>query len=611
MNFSSWNKLCGLSGKMIVESGARGSLEGVRGKMAQLDKRSFKYRRLVGLMKLTAAVSRTPLAVDGQHQSRITGYARTASRWARMGRWWPELVLLLYIVCNIHIIVYLYYKYEYDFAMFELDQMKRKSNGTSFTGVQLEAMQNISKRIRQASASIGSIGGDMNEESFIYQQVCCIVLIAGLYYYLYYMLYYRLPSYFHCNSLQDLLDYEREQAKARDMVESLVKEIHQSRKLYYQCLWQRARLGRNKLAHHLYASEFQSPLNRVNFLTCCSQSDKSSAGQQLLRGQLIVKLSEARRELDELRDSGALWPINKTTEWIERRLKLQFAIFYPLILYCLSFIIIAIVIPSLFRTPQQPVGLEASDHWTPSSKMVNNSLIVTIIIIIFPATLYWGNLTVTEIDSINSINKLTSMVQECRRTNCLLLLGRGHLREEARERANKNLVLVIIQYKIAVLQFGASISESLQPFVGQIMMAALIPLQVVLHRPYVDPTGENVFISLMWVSYSIPSNMSIYPTCLLFSKCQQLFIGMTRLLAHTVEVNERLGDIYDEHTVSILRKELYNPHQALKRFESSVFGISCTNKTFCYWHFWLGIMLIVGFAGKHSSNSQMLQLLVF
>ena len=309
---------------------------------------------------------------------------------------------------------------------------------------------------------------------------------------------------------------------------------------------------------------------------------------------MAARLSEARQALDKLRDSGALWPINKSTEWIERRLNLQFYLCYVIFLYRWAFIFFTLVVPLLIGAykrleaiDKQAVGQAACPRWTPSSKLVGTSLVTAIPILVFPASFYRVNSTVTQIDSIQSINVLTTMAKDCRLINYRLLeqVPKVTMGKDARRKVNENLLLIVIQYKIAVSQFGIIIAKSLQFFMGQMMVATLVPIQIFFHKPYIDPLGDDVFISSNRIVYTAPSYVSIYPVCLLYSKCQQLFIGMTRLLAHTVEVNERLGDIYDEHTVSILRKELDNPHQALKRFESSVFGIACTYTTFCNWTF--------------------------
>ena len=596
--------------------------------MAPLDKKSFKYRQLVRLIKLMAAVCRLRLVVDGKLQSRTTSNRQCGYIWPHIERWWPEMLLVVCIVCKIHILAFLYYKYTYDLALFQLEQIKRKDNGTyAYESGQAKLVEKLTNTLKSAGASIDLIGGQRTQDNFIVQQMCSIVLVAGLYYYLFNMYHFRTPNNFSCNSLQDLLDHEREQAKARDMVESLVDEIHLSRTLFYRCFWQRKQLGRNNLTRHLFVCEFQShrrhPISSPTFGT---QSNRLLAVQvsneRLRRVQMAARWSEARHALNRLRDSGALWPINKTTQWIERRLEMQFYIFYTLFLYCWAFIILALVIPLLVGSSNQPESFEtqaaataARARWLPSPKSVNSSLMVAIVILAFPGSFYWSNLSVTEIDSIQSINELIRMVDNRQLINSRLLEANSSssalLNEEARKKANENLLLMVVQYKIAALQFGTSIAKSLRLFVGPVLLGTLMPVQVVLHRPYVDTTGENFFISFVWILYAIPSNVSIYPTCLLYVRCQRLFIRMTRLLAHTVEVNERLGDIYDEHTVSILRKELEDPGQAIKRFESSAFGISCTNKTYCNWNFWLGVMLIVGFAGKYSTNSQMLALLIF
>ena len=143
--------------------------ERLAGTMSQLDKTNSKYWQLVGLMKFMVVVSRARLVVDGQLQWRTIGDKRSGcSMWARVKRWWPELVLILYIVCKIHILIFLYYKYEHDFTLIQLEQIKQKNNGTSgLTSSQIELMHNLARAIQEAGASIDLIGGQRTQDNFL------------------------------------------------------------------------------------------------------------------------------------------------------------------------------------------------------------------------------------------------------------------------------------------------------------------------------------------------------------------------------------------------------------------------------------------------------------
>ena len=575
----------------LREGGARAAERG----QAELDRTGYKYRCTVALMRLMVAVSRLRLVSDRAPES------ADESLWARVKRGLPKLILVVYIVCNIHVAIFLNYKYEHDFALFQSEQIDRSSRGRNLTLGQMELKQKLSLTIKRAGDKIEMVGGDRNQSAFIYQQICLINIVAGAYFYLFNMLYHRLSAPFHCNPLQDLLDYEHEQAQASNMVRVLVEQMHQSRELFHQCLKHRQQLGRDKVGRLLFANEFPGQFGEKVI-----GEPKSSANSDSHHDDQSIG---ARQMLNELQNSGALWPINKSARWIKSRLNWQFYLSYYVFFYCLSFAILSQVAPDFAGTPKVAQASPSS-----SSKLVHRSVMITIFILAFPGSFYWFNFMLTSFDSICSTKVLSSMLDRCLLVNSRLLDGkqsRAQLDEQGRRLANENLLVAILHYKITIEQFRQNLARYLQVFMGYMLLGTISPTQALLHRPYADPTGENTFISLLCMIYSFPLNISIYPTCSLFSKCQQLFIRMTRLLAHTVEANERLGDAYDEHTISELRKELYQPKEALDRFKSSVFDVSCTYALFCKWNFWLGIILIIGIAGKHSTNSQLLETFVF
>lgn len=165
------------------------------------------------------------------------------------------------------------------------------------------------------------------------------------------------------------------------------------------------------------------------------------------------------------------------------------------------------------------------------------------------------------------------------------------------DKMNTNLLFVLMHYKIFLAQ-ARPVIESLNPV---IIMASsillLIPITIKVHMPYLNlfqVKDIRLFAAGVSSTVVMPAVLVILPLCYLHNRCQKLYVNMSSLIAHLIEVeNHTYGkNLYDHHTVLMLSKELRHPERFVEQFKARFVGLSGTYTTLVKILFWWGLIVI-------------------
>lgn len=184
---------------------------------------------------------------------------------------------------------------------------------------------------------------------------------------------------------------------------------------------------------------------------------------------------------------------------------------------------------------------------------------------------------------------------------------------------NKNLLEVIMHYKIFIAQLRP-VTRSFGPFLfGCLIIMIVLPFSLRLHVIYLNYTFKLYAMFFSFILASV-ADVVLVPLCHMYTRCLHLQKSLSSLLAHTLEVTrdasnnqqetsdpisnessldeenpgakqaQRFTRIYDSHTIWLLRKELSHPEQMHSQFSIYTFGISLTYDNLLRVHFWVSLL---------------------
>jgi len=571
----------------------------------------------------------------------------------------PWIILLAYVGCVFHIIIYLHYQYTYDYHLNRLRQFRKfdskedlrkfvhqvptdyaeKSlNSLDFHGLDYSLRKTefeIANTIRLVDDLLTEFGGPQIHLTFIVEQFYLVLLLISSGVYLFAMLYTRVNGH-HCYVVRYYIGLEEDEANLERLVKKLIKEFQDSWIIFHklkhfhsyfeqdlELLEAYVGLETRVIRHRekLSAIEKGSLVHRRALSEKVPSSTKRSdqwLDRMVERGTVE---SSTYSQIEELYNEQVLRPLNQSPSWINKRTLLHcfyynWGIFYGTVLF--------VGMIRLLNHDDAKTFIKAHNAFIVFLYKVE--FLFMCFLSVFSATFYSANFLVRSVDQVVLVTRTTRLMKLCIQMNTTLFneaysnrsLGTGpnRLHENLRKQMNKNLLLALMHFKMYLIELNGSVRKSFNIFIVAIMLLLGMPLIMLLHVPYVENVDSFRISAAISSCFMLPpANLNLIPLCHLHNRSLQLYTSMSNLLAHAVEVNDfmrqsQLGSkagantIYDEHTITLIRKELSHPHGVEKRFATNFMGMHCTYLLICKVHFWFGFLLLYIVAGKQGNTKE-------
>ena len=175
----------------------------------------------------------------------------------------------------------------------------------------------------------------------------------------------------------------------------------------------------------------------------------------------------------------------------------------------------------------------------------------------------------------------------------------------------QELLQVFMEYKIFFRQ-----SKGVRKLLGLIsnitlLLVAAAPLLAHIYYDYLLVEVRDVLAYSACI-ITLAADLLFLPICRLNSCCQEIHRELCKLTARAVETMVVVGDDaddlarakvrlfdgmpccqnYDTHIVSLMRKQLGDPHMAMNNFAITIFNLKLTHENLIRMHFWFGILML-------------------
>lgn len=192
-------------------------------------------------------------------------------------------------------------------------------------------------------------------------------------------------------------------------------------------------------------------------------------------------------------------------------------------------------------------------------------------------------------NSIASVEQYTSLSDICPTKS----LGRY---QQVDRDINLTLMHTILSYKVFVRQLRP-VLESFPYFVSCALIILFLPISITrLLTAYLSQTQRQVSLLVCFVAI-IGADIVLLLVSRLHKRCIHIYRCLQNLMAHILNmdniVKQKLGqDVYDDHLIWLLRKELNHPERLANQFATRVFGSAMTHANLTKYHFWWGIIAV-------------------
>lgn len=162
------------------------------------------------------------------------------------------------------------------------------------------------------------------------------------------------------------------------------------------------------------------------------------------------------------------------------------------------------------------------------------------------------------------------------------------------EQMNIDLLYIIIHYKIFIAQLRPTKKSIGFVTLCSVGLMTIFPILARLHLPYISNQAAKVLSIIVCLLMAFLADFSLIPVCWMNSRCLSLYNSLSRLMAHLVELSNHpeTGQLFDRHTIWLLRKELNHPERIASQFATSSMGMSFTYSRMLRIHFWIGLVVI-------------------
>lgn len=302
---------------------------------------------------------------------------------------------------------------------------------------------------------------------------------------------------------------------------------------------------------------------------------------------------EASRRLYEMASSGALQQPNWVNLFNQKAGRYYGLYFMALFVYNL---IMFISVGMLFEA-----AVKQRPRSGPMDVMVNLSVAVLFVYETFGVVYFNSFVLFDSLEKIHHTNSLIELLGCVIQSNSEMMmasLDERKSRNVIRNEMNANLLLGLMHYKLFVSQSDNTKNELKLVTVNTTFLFFLMPAGVRLHVPYMNH-GAFKYIGIVWSLLTVSmTNFVLVPVCYYHSRSLTLYKMLNSLMAHTVETN----DIYYDHLVWLIHKELNHPEILITRFATKWANFDFTYPNLVKIHFWFGIIILSIVSGITSNN---------
>lgn len=357
-----------------------------------------------------------------------------------------------------------------------------------------------------------------------------------------------------------------------------------------------------------------------------------ASSRHLVKSIILRHKNEHRQLITRLKSTllaGHFGPTTWRLEWISHLAWLNVCMTIIIAFYSIGLIMLVLVYLPI-RT-----GVDKFDWW---QLMKSSDEVILAVFCLSAASFYIPNIMTSNMDHMSHMNKLIDLIRECKRKNisqvaCILRLIKSnpthrtdHLNELCKEpklsianqwdlryqakQLNDNLLFVLVHYRISVSLSKSVNRTSAVCLFGGMSTMFLFPIVFLLHAPYVnDPLVRQTY-GHVCSGNALAIILLMSPMCNLNTKSYAIYRAMSSLLAHSIESQSALGalnepDLYDNHLVGLLRKELDHPDRLARQFTIVILGIPVTYPNLLRIHFWFGLLMLAVINGLSSGNGDL------
>ena len=481
-----------------------------------------------------------------------------------------DLVLLLLSICTFHMWIVLYYQYIYDYHLLKLNRLNQLEKATND-----EALNYSRRRADECKAVLETIGAPHMNLSFAVEALYLPLSLTPVITYFATQIYYRYMNPFNIYFVRNIFDREKEARNCKSLVEQQMAVFLNSATNFEQ------------YPHRKSSKTLKLPSNKSLIATRAPQRRLVTFTQQPTRKQSKTASTKrrvscfqfsAQSQLQELQLNNYIWPINMSRKWMDRTTNLYFVSNISCSLYGLC--IMAFFMFALYSQKSNSGNSRFSDWF------VTFDLLLMLFASNVSTTFFTNVAVFSCVDQTLLMIELRKNIQKCIAENTRLFyksvkLSRQLLEKEnnlnleektlvwsridsSRSEMNRNLLLMLMQYKISVAQLSPLLTTFNSVSFGATIIMFLYPALGRVHSPYL-PSGisddSRLYLMLLSVILIVPGLISLLPICYMLARGTYLFKSLSSLLAHTTSVeSQSCGEnLYDRHTVSILRREVSYP----------------------------------------------------
>lgn len=169
--------------------------------------------------------------------------------------------------------------------------------------------------------------------------------------------------------------------------------------------------------------------------------------------------------------------------------------------------------------------------------------------------------------------------------------------QSVQDKMNASLLLALMQYRIFIAQMKPLKRSFRVISITTVVIFFFLPIVGRLHTPYFDVSLDDNFrlsIVILCIIIVVPIDLCLVPLCVMHSRCLDVYKSLYRLLAHATQIqSDKFGSqVYDFHTISMLRKELDYPERSTTKFATKFAQMAFNFNTLVKLHFYYGLIVL-------------------
>lgn len=555
--------------------------------------RTNKIRSIVcNLMFFSVNLAQLDVNVNGTSKESLM------SKFKR-GPLWPKMVLCLCLLSLVSISLTLHGHYRQDYCYLHKQTVKHARETNNVEVIKLYGGQEqlnkveaiLDRRLEEARIYLDKVGDPLRwldghnlftiEPLYVFWILLCLVI------YIYGMIFFKFNK---CDVfLYDLLrDPHKEQIRLNQVTREVVNES----------LAARYSIIRNDFSFIKFWMEQDPVLGRSLI-----ENDAFITHVKLIAFNYI----RSSKCLIRMAVRGNFQLISRTSDFVDRIVFVCFIIHISI----LNVVVVALIL-----------GFFALKHlglWLSFASMdiiVFSALLILLMVVNIVGAFYVTQNSFVAIDRIRLVDNVRNLIDAHIKENASniarVALGNSLTdffkpNDAVKSCMSNRLAAILIHHKLLVRQIVASQGQLGFVVTGGTCLTCLMPLCGWLHAQYLE-SQVRTYAAIAATLVALFTNISYFPLILLSKKAFRLELDLSRLLAHTIQLNTTWSNpIFDDHSVSVLRQEAANWGRTLFRsasiraHESS--GLNKINSHLLRLHFWVVFMILsIMFTNQMTSN---------